>query len=185
MASPATSPVQYPAGSGLGVSVLLQQAHGFEGIFVGVVGTKSAELGRPNRPHVGEVALDDPLAATDASRVVKQDDDLVASLHEAHDPQGVVVEAGQVRGQEVHDVLSADAVVGKVRDRVTRDVQLEVRAEQPDNRRDISTSKGCIRLLNDLDVFFDIAYSERPTASRASVRSKYPSALRTLPARSV
>ena len=29
--SPATSPAQYPAGSGVGVSVLLRQAHGFEG----------------------------------------------------------------------------------------------------------------------------------------------------------
>ena len=30
--SPATSPAQYPAGSGVGVSVLLRQAHGFEGL---------------------------------------------------------------------------------------------------------------------------------------------------------
>ena len=29
--SPATSPAQYPAGSGVGVSVLLRQPHGFEG----------------------------------------------------------------------------------------------------------------------------------------------------------
>src|SRR5439155_781241 len=29
--SPATSPAQYPAASGVGVSVLLRQAHGFEG----------------------------------------------------------------------------------------------------------------------------------------------------------
>src|SRR5689334_14302451 len=32
--SPATSPAQYPAGSGLGVSVLLRQPHGFEGLGV-------------------------------------------------------------------------------------------------------------------------------------------------------
>src|SRR3954467_8184400 len=30
--SPGTSPAQYPAGSGVGVSVLLRQAHGFEGL---------------------------------------------------------------------------------------------------------------------------------------------------------
>ena len=30
--SPATSPAQYPAGSGVGVSVLLRQPHGFEGL---------------------------------------------------------------------------------------------------------------------------------------------------------
>src|SRR6266480_1728421 len=29
--SPATSPAQYPAASGIGVSVLLRQPHGFEG----------------------------------------------------------------------------------------------------------------------------------------------------------
>src|SRR6266513_1872208 len=32
MASPATSPAQYPAASGVGVSVLLRQPHGFEGL---------------------------------------------------------------------------------------------------------------------------------------------------------
>ena len=32
--SPATSPAQYPAGSGVGVSVLLRQPHGFEGLGV-------------------------------------------------------------------------------------------------------------------------------------------------------
>src|SRR3954447_4933317 len=32
--SPVTSPAQYPAGSGVGVSVLLRQPHGFEGLGV-------------------------------------------------------------------------------------------------------------------------------------------------------
>src|SRR3954453_19281837 len=33
--SPATLPAQYPAGSGVGVSVLLRQPHGFEGLGLG------------------------------------------------------------------------------------------------------------------------------------------------------
>jgi hypothetical protein len=56
----------------------------------------------------------------------------------------------------------ADAVVGKVGDRVTREIQLEVLAEQPDNRRDISTSKGCIPPLNDLHVLLRNTPSPSP-----------------------
>ena len=44
--SPATSPAQYPAGSGVGVSVLLRQAHGFEGL-----GRRSPEVLPAERPR--------------------------------------------------------------------------------------------------------------------------------------
>ena len=45
--SPATSPAQYPAGSGVGVSVLLRQAHGFEGLVVGRIADASVWSGHP------------------------------------------------------------------------------------------------------------------------------------------
>src|SRR5689334_25351995 len=56
--SPATSPAQYPAGSGIGVSVLLRQPHSFEGFGPRV------EVGPPEAPpappadHLPEHLLD-------------------------------------------------------------------------------------------------------------------------------
>src|SRR5687767_8971949 len=54
--SPATSPAQYPAGSGVGVSVLLRQPHGFEGFGLAVEDAPPDRLliapfdDRPHRP---------------------------------------------------------------------------------------------------------------------------------------
>src|SRR4051812_20129592 len=46
---PATSAPQYPAGSGVGVSVLLRQPGGFEGLFPGGVFAHLDEAARPDR----------------------------------------------------------------------------------------------------------------------------------------
>src|SRR4051794_24229648 len=51
--SPATSPVQYPAGSEVGVSVLLRQAYGFERRFPG---KEKAGLTDPPATEVGDDA---------------------------------------------------------------------------------------------------------------------------------
>ena len=52
--SPATSPAQYPAGSGVGVSVLLRQPQGFEGLLATIVGR---HLHGPSMPEPVGVAL--------------------------------------------------------------------------------------------------------------------------------
>src|SRR2546422_865466 len=52
MASPATSPGKYPAGSGLGVSVLLRHFQSFKRLFERVVGREADEQSTPEPPDV-------------------------------------------------------------------------------------------------------------------------------------
>src|SRR5437762_5303705 len=54
--SPATSPAQYPAGSGVGVSVLFRQPHGFEGFRLAHVELLVDDQPVPERigPHLPE-----------------------------------------------------------------------------------------------------------------------------------
>src|SRR6476661_1741288 len=54
--SPATSPAQYPAGSGVGVSVLLRQPHRFEGLSLVVVVRPFFDLAGPQRADEGIAA---------------------------------------------------------------------------------------------------------------------------------
>src|SRR6185437_5942982 len=75
--SPATSPAQYPAGSGVAVSVLLRQSRGFEGLLLSCV------LSAPDDSAVTEHAEDceanlslDP-AQSGSTRHSKKDDDPV------------------------------------------------------------------------------------------------------------
>src|SRR3954447_20122601 len=56
--SPATLPAQYPAGSGVGVSVLLRQPHGFEGLGLGRKYPKPPEPAIAQRPDMPPAFLD-------------------------------------------------------------------------------------------------------------------------------
>src|SRR5207247_1712638 len=51
--SPATSPAQYPAGSGVGVSVLLRQPDGFEGVLPRLVHDHPLDCSVADCPHKG------------------------------------------------------------------------------------------------------------------------------------
>src|SRR3954447_17749570 len=66
--SPATSPAQYPAGSGVGVTVLLRQPHGFEGLLPLLVETDARDAPVADRPHPGSASLGfDPVATLDVN----------------------------------------------------------------------------------------------------------------------
>src|SRR5436190_21685758 len=69
MASPATSPAQYPAGSGVGVSVLLRPPHGFEGPFLARKDRDPGDLAVDHGVERGVGASNRNAAAPAASRL--------------------------------------------------------------------------------------------------------------------
>src|SRR6185436_21100757 len=65
---------EYPAGSGVGVSVLCRQPGGFEGFFQGVVLIDPGDLVIPDFIDPGELVLDrDAAGASDAPLPVRDD----------------------------------------------------------------------------------------------------------------
>src|SRR6266542_4090608 len=80
--SPATSPAQYPAASGVGVSILLHQAHGFEGIGAVRKDLQPDHLAVAQLPDMRALSVDGCTAALPPTPIVGKDDDVVTVLYE-------------------------------------------------------------------------------------------------------
>src|SRR6185503_15605838 len=81
--SPATSPEQYPAGSGVGVSVLLRQPHGFEGRSAFGVDHQSYCLATSHCRDVRGTRLRLHATSFSCSANVNEDHDLIAHVEES------------------------------------------------------------------------------------------------------
>src|SRR5256885_1445888 len=82
MASPATSPAQYPAGSGVGVSVLLRQPHGFEGLLAPREDLAPGQLSVPEGPKRSDLEFEHSARPAGLKADKQVDHDLFASLEE-------------------------------------------------------------------------------------------------------
>src|SRR4051794_26806561 len=88
--SPATSPAQYPAGSGVGVSVLLRQPHGFEGLGWVHVDVPSDDLSAAKCPNVRDLFFDLHAAVLAVRAELHGGHDVIATVGKPYwDPVGV------------------------------------------------------------------------------------------------
>src|ERR1043166_258788 len=81
--SPATSPAQYPAGSGVGVSVLLREPQGLEGLGAFGVDHQSYRFAVSHRHEMCGTRLRLHATSFSCSANMNEDHDLIAHLEES------------------------------------------------------------------------------------------------------
>src|SRR4051794_13770221 len=123
--SPATSPAQYPAGSGVCVSVLLRQPHGFEGLRLVVVVVDPRDLAVSESGDDGVLALDANATSAPSGPHNDERNDLIARVNEALKLHRVALEGLAPVRQPLG--VPGEAVIGaRILDVVVVDLNLTV-----------------------------------------------------------
>jgi hypothetical protein len=147
---------QYPAGSGLGVSVLLRQPHGFKGFGLRLKDARPNDSTTPQRKDVVDSGLDGAPGATPTSVCASDCDNAVAGIDEFCDfgvPKLPRVDPAEPEALRRFDA-TVDLWLGTDR---PRPIHFDLRVTQLSRSIEIDSIPSVVKPANDLQFSRDIA----------------------------